>query len=515
MVPREHNGSGAPANADTPDGARRSRGRTRYYVPDAPFGAPMAELPDKRTAFMDWYLAVVEASQLTDKRYPVKGMNVWTPYGFRARRQLDAVLVREIEATGSAAVEFPALIPSTEFAKEREHIKGFDAQVYWVTKGGLTDLDIPLVLRPTSETAMYPIFAVWVRSHRDLPLNVYQIVNTFRYETKTTRPFIRVREIHFFEEHTCQANEAHATERVRSNLAAFRRMAEAFALPYLPIRRPEWDKFPGAFYSVALDAPVGEARTLQLGSIHHYRENFSRPYGIRYEAPDGSQQYVHQTTFGLSERLLGAIVAVHGDAKGAVFPSAVAPYQVVVIPIPGSEAGEGPLRTATEATERLHRHGLRAHLDGGDERPGAKYYRWETAGVPLRLEVGRREADSRSLTSVDRLGTKGRVALDRLEHEVAERLAEFDRALRARADAAFAAAFSTATSLAELAGSTTVRIVAWCGSEECGHRIETAIDGALLGTPEEPLPTPLGDPGPCVACGATNGSRWAVAGRPL
>ena len=150
----------------------------------------MAELPDKRTAFMDWYLAVVEASQLTDKRYPVKGMNVWTPYGFRARRQLDAVLVREIEATGSAAVEFPALIPSTEFAKEREHIKGFDAQVYWVTKGGLTDLDIPLVLRPTSETAMYPIFAVWVRSHRDLPLNVYQIVNTFRYETKTTRPFL-------------------------------------------------------------------------------------------------------------------------------------------------------------------------------------------------------------------------------------------------------------------------------------------------------------------------------------
>jgi prolyl-tRNA synthetase len=475
----------------------------------------MAELPDKRAAFMEWYLAVVDGAQLTDKRYPVKGMNVWTPYGFRARRNLDAVLVREIEATGSQAVEFPALIPSTEFAKEKEHIKGFDAQVYWVTKGGLTDLDIPLVLRPTSETAMYPIFAVWVRSHRDLPLNVYQIVNTFRYETKTTRPFLRVREIHFFEEHTCQANEEHATARVNSNLAAFRKMAEAFALPYVPIRRPEWDKFPGAFYSIALDAPIGEARTLQLGSIHHYRENFSRPYEIRYEAADGSQQFVHQTTFGLSERLLGAIVAVHGDAKGAVFPSSIAPYQVVVIPIPGADAGEGPAKTAAEAAERLARHGVRTHLDGGDERPGAKYYRWEQAGVPLRLEVGRREADARSLTSVDRLGAKGRVALDRLEHEVAERLAEFDRALAARARSAFAQSFSVARSIGELAGSTTVRVVAWCGSEECGHRIEAGIDGALLGTPEGELPIPLGAPGPCLACGSTDATRWALAGRPL
>ena len=475
----------------------------------------MPELPDKRAAFIDWYLAVVEATGLTDKRYPVKGMNVWTPYGFRARRNLDAVLVREIEATGSAAVEFPALIPSTEFAKEREHIKGFDAQVYWVTKGGLTDLDIPLVLRPTSETAMYPIFAVWVRSHRDLPLNVYQIVNTFRYETKTTRPFLRVREIHFFEEHTCQANEEHATDRVRSNLSSFARMAAAFALPYLPIRRPDWDKFPGAFYSIALDIPVGDGRTLQIGSIHHYRDNFSRPYAIRYEAADGSQQFVHQTTFGLSERLLGAIVAVHGDSKGAVFPTAIAPFQVIVVPIPGTDAGEGPLRTATEIAERLGRHGIRVHLDGGDERPGAKYYRWELCGAPLRLEVGRREAESRSATAVDRLGRKSHVPLDHLEKEVADRLAEFDRALLERARAAFVAAFSVAASLNELAGSTTVRVVAWCGREECGHQIEAAIDGALLGTSEEALPIPVGPPGPCVGCGAAENARWALAGRPL
>jgi prolyl-tRNA synthetase len=475
----------------------------------------MVELPDKGTAFMDWYLAVVDGAGVTDKRYPVKGMNVWTPYGFRARRNLDAVLVREIEATGSKAVEFPLLIPATEFAKEKEHIKGFDDQVYWVTRGGASELDVPLVLRPTSETAMYPIFAIWVRSHRDLPLNVYQIVNTFRYETRTTRPFIRVREIHFFEEHTCQANEAHATERVRSNLGAFDRMAAALVLPYVAVRRPDWDKFPGAFYTVALDAPIGGVRTLQLGSVHHYRENFSRPYGIRYEAADGSQQFVHQTTFGLSERLIGAVLAVHGDRQGAVFPGAIAPYQVVVVPIVGVGAAERPVAIATEVRDRLDRHGVRVHLDDGDERPGAKYYRWEQAGVPLRLEVGRREAESRTLTAVDRLGTKGPVALDRLEHEVAARLADFDRALAERARAAFAASFSVAHSVDELAGSTTVRVVAWCGSEACGHKIETGIDGALLGTPEGSMPI---DPGPverCVGCGATDGVRWALAGRPL
>jgi prolyl-tRNA synthetase len=475
----------------------------------------MADLPDKRTAFIDWYLAAVEAANLTDKRYGVKGMNVWTPYGFLARRLLDAVLVREIEATDSKAVEFPALIPSNEFAKEKEHIKGFDAEVFWVTKGGLSDLDIPLVLRPTSETAIYPVFALWVRSHRDLPLNVYQIVNVFRYETKTTRPFLRVREIHFFEEHTCQADEAAASERVRSNLGAFREMAQAFALPYLSVRRPDWDKFPGAFYSVAFDIPVGGPRTLQIGSVHHYRDNFSGPYGIRYEAADGAQQLVHQTTFGLSERLLGAVVAVHGDEKGVVFPSAIAPYEVVIVPILSAQSGDAPLAAARALHARLKQSGRRVHLDSGDERPGAKFYRWELQGVPLRLDVGRREAEARSATAVDRLGRKSRVGFDSAEEDVAQRLQDFDRSLLERARVAFRESFSVARSLDDLPRSDRVRLIGWCGREECGHRIETAMDGSLLGTPEEELPIEVGTAAACVACERTEGVRWALAGRPI
>ena len=475
----------------------------------------MAALPDKSTAFIEWYLAVIEAASLSDKRYGVKGMNVWTPYGFRARRELDRIMVREIEATGSVPVEFPALIAQTEFQKEGEHIKGFDAQVYWVTRGGSTPLDVPLVLRPTSETAMYPVFALWIRSHRDLPLNVYQIVNTFRYETKTTRPFLRVREIHFFEEHTCQVDEAAATDRVRSNLEAFARMARSFALPFVAVRRPEWDKFPGAFYSVALDIPVGGSRTLQIGSVHHYRENFSRPYQIAFEAPDGSQRFAHQTTFGLSERLIGAIIAVHGDQKGAVFPSEVAPFQVVVVPIPSGERGPAIDEYARAVAARLSARGLRVHVDRSEERPGAKYYRWETAGAPLRLEIGAREADAGTVTAVDRLGRKTRIGPEGLEDGVVSALREFDRQLGERALAAFRAAFSPAATLEELAGSSTVRLLPWCGQEACGHQVETAIDGSLLGIPEGEPPIPVPPPGPCLACGRTNGTVWALAGRPI
>ena len=215
-------------------------------------------------------------------------------------------------------------------------------------------------------------------------------------------------------------------------------MAAAFALPFLAIRRPDWDKFAGAFYSVALDIPVGEARTLQIGSVHHYRENFARPYGIQYEAADGTTHFAQQTTFGLSERLLGAILAVHGDAKGAVFPRAIAPYEVVVIPIVSAKSGDLPARTAAEITERLTRRGIRTHLDGTDDRPGAKSYRWELLGAPLRLEVGAREAEARTVTAVDRLlSAKVSVPLDHLEDLVDAALNAFDRALTERAQVEF------------------------------------------------------------------------------
>ena len=231
-------------------------------------------MTDKKTDFGEWYNETVEKAQLCDKRYPIKGMNVWTPYGWKLMTQIDAYIRREMVATGHDEVCFPLLIPQTEFNKEKEHIKGFDSEVYWVTKAGNNDLDIPLLLRPTSETAMYPMFSLWIRSHTDLPLKVFQIVNTFRYETKQTRAFMRVREIHFFESHTCHETEEDAQKQVEQDMVIMDNVAKELCLPYSMLVRTEWDKFPGAHYTVGIDTvmpgpsiitgPTSRSRTTSL-----------------------------------------------------------------------------------------------------------------------------------------------------------------------------------------------------------------------------------------------------------
>ena len=284
--------------------------------------------------YNEWYLDIVEKAGLSDKRYPIKGMNVWTPYGWKIMRNIDTYIREEFDKDHDE-VSFPLLIPETEFKKEKDHIKGFDSEVYWVTHAGLDELDVRLVVRPTSETAMYPMFSLWVRSHQDLPLRIYQIVNTFRYETKQTRPFIRVREIHFFESHTCHDTEEDAQDQIEADIEILKSFMKKLCLPYYLLRRTDWDKFPGAHYTVGIDTVVPNLRTLQLGSIHHYRTNFSVPYDITYEDENGEHKHVHQTTFGMSERLLGAVISVHGDEKGLCLPPAIAPFQMVIIPILG------------------------------------------------------------------------------------------------------------------------------------------------------------------------------------
>ena len=206
---------------------------------------------------------------------------------------------------------------------------------------------------------------------------------------------------------------------------------------------------------------------------------------------------------------------MHGDQKGAIFPTSIAPFQVVIVPITGADSGDAPLRTARDVLARLTASGIRVHLDDSDDRPGAKYYHWETAGVPVRIEIGRREADAGRVTIKDRLGMKAEASLTEVERDVRSHLEKFDTELRARALRMFASAFEIAHSLDELRTIHHVALVGWCGTEACGHAIEQAIDGAVLGTPETPLPIPLGAPEPCVACGRKEATQWAVAGRPI
>ncbi len=285
----------------------------------------------KDEEFSEWYNSVIERAELSDKRYPIKGMNVWRPYGWAIMKLIDQAMREEFDSTGHGEVNFPVLIPETEFQKEADHVKGFEGDVFWVTRGGLNELDVKLVLRPTSETAMYPMFRLWIRSHADLPLKVYQIVPVFRYETKMTRTFMRVREIHFFEAHTAHATYEDAEQQIQEDLQINERIMRLLCLPYP--RRPDWDKFPGAYYSLGTDTLLPSGRAAQVATFHQYRDNFAKVYDVTYETEKGEHRYVYQTTDGMSERLLGATISIHGDEKGLVLPPAAAPVQAVVVPI--------------------------------------------------------------------------------------------------------------------------------------------------------------------------------------
>jgi len=450
----------------------------------------------KAEDFSEWYNEIVERANLTDKRYPVKGMNVWTPYGWKIMQAIDSHIRVEFDATGHGEVCFPLLIPEDQFAKEKEHIKGFDAEVFWVTHAGLNPLDVRLLLRPTSETAMYPIFSLWVRSHADLPLKTYQIVNTFRYETKQTRAFIRVREIHFFESHTCHADFEDAERQVREDYEILEKLAKKWCLPYRLLKRTEWDKFPGASYTVGIDTLLPSGRSLQLGSIHQYMENFSKPYDIKYEDEKGEHRYAHQTTFGMSERLVGAVVAIHGDDKGLVLPPDIATVQVVIVPVLAKGAAEEVTRAARDLRDELKSAGVRTHLDERDIRPGAKYYDWELKGVPLRLELGMRDIEKQKVTFVRRdTGDKSLADRTGVADEVLRMLDRIAKEMLERASMVMEEGIETVSSLEGLPEKM-IR-AGWCGEEQCGHEIETKSDRDILGTPID------GEEfdGQCVICG--------------
>ncbi|MFA6870094.1 MAG: proline--tRNA ligase, partial [Methanomethylophilus sp.] len=432
-------------------------------------------MTDKKTDFGEWYNETVEKAQLCDKRYPIKGMNVWTPYGWKLMTQIDAYIRREMVATGHDEVCFPLLIPQTEFNKEKEHIKGFDSEVYWVTKAGNNDLDIPLLLRPTSETAMYPMFSLWIRSHTDLPLKVFQIVNTFRYETKQTRAFMRVREIHFFESHTCHETEEDAQKQVEQDMVIMDNVAKELCLPYSMLVRTEWDKFPGAYYTVGIDTVMPSGRTLQLGSIHHYRTNFSKPYNITYEDDKGEHHYVHQTTYGMSERLLGAVVGVHADDKGLILPPAIAPVQVVIVPIFSKNNRDEIMAACKVVNAALQDTGFRSKVDDRDLRPGNKFFDWEMRGVPLRLELGGRDLESQVVTFARRdTGEKGTLDTNSLAPGVKLLLDTVAQNMLVKAtqyQQEFVKEITTTEGMDSVPDGVILKF-GWCGDPKCGHAFE-------------------------------------------
>ena len=481
-----------------------------------------------KSDFNAWYPAIVEIADLVDKRYPIKGMDVWRPYGWKAMKRIDALTHAEMERTGHDEVHFPLLIPEDLLEKENrlvallkaardagvdpselrmdEEPAGFKKEVYWVKHAGENELDVPMFLRPTSETAMYTLFPLWVRSHADLPLKTYQIVNTFRYETKQTRSFIRVREIHFFEAHTAHVDEEDATRQIEEDLEIVSNIMGDLGLPYIASKRPVWDTFPGAWYTIGIDVIMPNGRTLQVASCHHYRDQWAQAFDLSYEAEDRSTKFCHQTTYGMSERLLGAVVGMHGDDAGLIMPPSMAPFQVVLIPV-AAHKSEAVMKTVRDVEATLKSAGLKVHVDDRDIRPGQKYYDWEIKGVPLRLDIGPRDVEKGHAFAARRTGGKQPIPLATIVESVHSELNEIQKSLVESSNQHRNEIIRSATSLDQLTDDGHIFEIAFCGTDSDAEVLEKNSNLALLGEALEPF----SEPRPCIVTGEMTTIRQHLA----
>jgi prolyl-tRNA synthetase len=466
-----------------------------------------AKLPAKDN-FSEWYHELLMTAEIIDNRYPVKGMCVWFPFGFAIKKNVYSIL-RELLDPDHQETQFPLMIPENEFMKEAQHIKGFEDEVYWVTRGGTSPLEVNLALRPTSETAIYPMFKLWIRSHADLPLRIYQIVNTFRYETKHTRPLIRLREITSFKEaHTVHATWQEAAEQVEVAIERYSEFYRRLALPFLVSRRPSWDKFPGADYTTAIDVIMPDGKTLQVGTAHHLGSTFAKTYEITYEDEGGEQKLVSQTCYGISERCIAALISVHGDEKGLALPWEVAPVQVAIVPILLGDK-EKVLAVCRELEGKLVSERIRVQLDTSDERPGAKFYKWEMKGVPIRLEVGPRDIEKGVVTLVRRDGAKKAVPIDGMVEAIGSEADELQSSLYEKAKAIHDSKVKEVSTIEQARAQTEMGVaqVPWCGEVDCGHQLENQVEANMLGEPQyQSFPEAA-----CAVCGKKSTGRTYMA----
>jgi len=432
-------------------------------------------------------------------------MAVWLPYGFKIRRNILQVIRDLLDKTGHQEMRFPLLIPETAIAKESEHIKRLEGEMFWVTRGGFTPLKIKYALRPTSETAIAPMLKLWVRSHADLPIKLYQVVNMFRYETRATRPLIRMREVDNFKEaHTVHATQGEAEEQVKKGVEIYKKFFNTLGVPYKISRRPEWDKFAGAVYTISFDVIAPDGRTVQAGTVHNLGQNFSKAFDITYETEKGNREHIWQTCYGLSGRPLATMLATHGDDNGAVLPPTISPTQVVIIPIPYKRMEKQINKTCEALASKLRKAGFSVELDQREEfTPGSKYYYWELRGVPLRVEIGPRDMKQKEATVVRRdMLEKQACKTTELVKVIEKTIKTMTDDMRHRAWQWMKEHVYRISSLEEakrlLKRRAGIVEVAWCGREECGHKLEEEVEASVLGTPMDLKERAKGN---CVICG--------------
>jgi prolyl-tRNA synthetase len=470
----------------------------------------VTEITPRSEDFSRWYLDVVRRAELADYS-PVKGCMVIRPYGYAIWELIQQALDRRFKATGHVNAYFPLFIPESLLMREKEHVEGFAPQVAWVTKGGDEELEEKLIVRPTSEAIIGTMYAKWVKSWRDLPVLINQWANVVRWE-KVTRPFLRTTEFLWQEGHTAHETADEAEEETLKILALYKEFAETeLAMPVVEGTKSESEKFAGASRTYSIEALMGDGRALQAGTSHNLGQNFAQAFEIRFQGRDKSLQYAWTTSWGVSTRLIGGVIMTHGDDSGLVLPPNVAPYQVVIVPIPRGNWKETVLPKAEAIRDELVARGVRVKLDASEENsPGWKFAEWELRGVPLRLEIGpkdlekqqvfsaRRDTRAKAAIPIAELGTRVCALLDEIQAGLLARALEFRREHTTEASTwdEFKAAME---------GRPGFVIAAWCGSADCEATIKAETQATLRNIP---LGSPRVD-GQCVRCnGAAHVKAW-------
>jgi len=465
-------------------------------------------MQNKKANFSEWYTEITKEAKLCDLRYNVKGFVVFMPWSVSSMKKMYDVYEEELERTGHKPAWFPALIPESNFHKEQKHVEGFTPEVFWVESAGGNKLEERLAMRPTSETAMYQMYSLWIQGKTDLPLKIYHPSQVWRYETKATRPFIRSREFYWIESHDAFATEEEAKAQVKEDMEMSQNVIfGVFGVPFVFFERPQWDKFPGAVSTYAADCMMPDGKVLQLPSTHLLGQNFAKPFDVKFLNEKGESEYCWQTCYGPAiSRIYAAIISTHGDDKGLVLPFELAPVQAIIVPIPKKGSEEAVGKKARDVVALLVKSKIRAEADFSNNTPGFKYNEWEMKGVPFRVEIGAREAESGVLTVARRdNGKKAQVSEAELGKWIAAEAEMMLTDMKARSQAAFEGAITHAEDMETLeAGLGKGKMVAvpFCSSEKDGEkcaetvRERTAgnVRGTRYGKNEEAH-------GQCIVCG--------------
>ena len=450
-------------------------------------GSFVTEITPRSEDFSQWYLDVVRRAELADYS-PVKGCMVIRPYGYAIWELIQQAFDRELKRTGHVNAYFPLFIPEHLLHKEAEHVEGFAPQVAYVTHGGGEELEERLVVRPTSEAIFGTMYAKWVQSWRDLPILINQWANVVRWE-KVTRPFLRTTEFLWQEGHTAHETHEEAEAETLMILDLYASIAESvLAIPVVKGIKSESEKFAGALRTYSIEALMGDGRALQAGTSHNLGQNFAKAFDITFQARDKSVQHVWGTSWGVSTRLVGALIMTHGDDSGLVLPPLVAPFQVVIVPIGRDNWRQAVLPRALEIQRELAAAGIRVTLDERDERPGWKFAEWELRGVPLRLEIGPKDIEKSQVLIVRRdTREKLGVPMAGLPDALRALLVDVQRSLLERAlkfrDDRTARADSYDAFLQLMEGRPGFVRASWCGSVECEAQIKNDTQATIRNMP--------------------------------